>query len=84
MAGPRAAGIKIIGLYSLPAVRPTNNDETKKDVTSNPINIYIGTYSRLILVLRSMKAKIPSNAFTLFSTVISQRKEINDRVMHSE
>jgi hypothetical protein len=63
MAIPGLDTIKQIGKYSLQPVRDTKSDETKKDVARNPTNIYIGTYSLRILLLKSMRANKPSNVF---------------------
>jgi hypothetical protein len=43
MAIPGLDKIKQIGKYSLQPVRPTKNDETKKDMARNPTYIYMGT-----------------------------------------
>lgn len=60
MAIPKPGTINKEGTYG---VRPVKIDVTREDVTRNPIYIYIGTCSRRIVVLKSMRANKPSNQF---------------------
>jgi hypothetical protein len=84
MAAPKPDTIKRMGVNNLQSVLPTRKDETRKDEIRNPTNTYIRIYLRIILMPKSIKVRIPSNAFTLINTLISQIKEASDKMRHNE
>jgi hypothetical protein len=70
--------------YKRIPVRPTKSDEISKNVTRNPTNIYIGTYSLLTLVLKSMSANKPRIKGNKFNIILLNKKSINVIARYSE
>jgi hypothetical protein len=85
MAMPALDRINKTGINTRRApVRPTINDEISKNVTRDPVYIYIGTSSLLILVLKSIRANNPRIKGDKFVIILLNKVPNDDIAIYNE